>query len=89
VYTFSKLNISKEFRKALYKGYITDLYIARVLHLLRFLKALLKGDFSFKVHGINFKIKNGLLYYIPLFNTLRLYIPNVYIKDLLLIVYNK
>jgi hypothetical protein len=42
-----------------------------------------------KVYNINFKIKNKLLYYILLFKAFYLYISNIYIKALLLIVYNK
>jgi hypothetical protein len=88
VYAFSELNVSNDFRNALHDGYLVDPYFAHVLRLLGFHDSVPEGDFSPQVHGINFIIKNGLLYHIPLSSAPRLYILNAYTKALLLIVYD-
>jgi len=46
IYIFSKLNISKDFRHALYTRYLMDPYFIYVLRLLGFHDLVLEGDFS-------------------------------------------
>jgi len=88
MYAFSELNLSNNFRIMLCDKYIKDLHFACILRLISFLNKLSDSNFALKVYNINFKIENGLLYYILLFKPLHLYILNIYIKTLLFIVYN-
>jgi hypothetical protein len=88
VYIFSELNISNDFRNALCSGYLTDPHFARVLQLLGFHDSVPEGDFSPQVYSINFMIKNGLLYHVPLSSAPWLCIPNDYTKALLSIVHD-
>jgi hypothetical protein len=88
VYAFSELNVSDDFRNALRDGYLADPHFARVLRLLGFHDSVPEGDFSPQVHGINFMIKNGLLYHVPLSGAPRLCIPDACTKALLSMVHD-
>jgi hypothetical protein len=88
VYAFSELSVSDEFRTELRDGYIKDPHFARVLRLLGFPESVPEGDFSPKVHGVNFEIKGGLLYHIPLSGAPRLCIPHACTKTLLSMVHD-